>query len=102
MPFEIIETETFAKRFESLDKREQAWVRKTVTKLAGNPFTGKPLHFEWFREKKFEDKRLYYLIYPELRKVLIAAFGDKKGQQRIIDTIIRNLDAYKTLAGMIQ
>ena len=50
---------------------------------------------EWFKEKKFGDKRLYYLVYQNLNKVLLVAFGSKKDQQKIIDHIIENKDRYK-------
>ncbi len=98
MPFDVFETDTFMKRFHSLEKDEEIWAQKTVSKLAQNPFTGKPLGFEWFREKKFKDKRLYYLIYKELNKILIVSFGNKKEQKQMIESIIRNFDTYKKLA----
>tara|TARA_B100000315_G_C14468289_1_gene537070 strand:+ start:878 stop:1099 length:222 start_codon:yes stop_codon:yes gene_type:complete len=62
---------------------------------------GKPLRFDWFREKKFGDKRLYYLIYQNLKRVLLVAFGSKKDQQKIIDHILKNKDRYKKIIGSV-
>ena len=58
---------------------------------------GKPLRFDWFREKKFGDKRLYYLIYENVSKILLVAFGTKKVQQKIINHIIENKEIYKKI-----
>ncbi len=99
MVFKVLETETFQKRFDSLDRDEESWVRKMVLQVREHPeLVGKPLKFSWFREKKFRDKRLYYIVYPDLMKVLMVAFGGKKEQQRIIDVVLRNAGAYRKLA----
>lgn len=92
--FELFETEPFSKLFKSLDKRGQAWIVKIKTQLKINPFGGKPLHFEWFREKKFEGKRLYFLVSEKNKKILLLAFGSKKDQQKIIDHILFNKEDY--------
>ncbi len=52
MVYEVLETDTFLKRFGTLDKDETNWVRKIVAQIAENPRAGKPLRFDWFREKK--------------------------------------------------
>ncbi len=98
MSCDIYKTESFARTLEVLEKDEKEWVNKIVSKLKENPETGKPLRFPWFKEKKFKRKRLYFLVYDELNKILFVAFGNKKDQQKIIDSVTRNLDAYKKLA----
>jgi|SRR3989344_5248827 len=98
MVYAIYKTEAFAKIFESLEVAERDWITKIVGQLKENPHAGKPLGFPWFREKKFGGKRLYYLIYNELGKILIVAFGNKKEQKLIIQSVLRNLDAYNELA----
>lgn len=97
MLFEVLETETFSKLFDSLSKDEKEWIKKIIEQLKENPKAGKPLRFEWFREKKYEGKRLYYLIYQNLNKVLLVSFGTKKEQQKIIAHILANLDEYKKI-----
>jgi hypothetical protein len=52
----------------------------------------RPLHFDWFREKKYLDKRLYFLVNEPRGKILFMAFAQKKEQQRIIDFIVDNKD----------
>ncbi len=92
--FEILETEPFHSLFEKLDRREQEWIRKIKEQLKTNPFAGKPLRFDWFREKKFENKRLYYIVSQKYQRVLIFAFGNKKQQQKIIDHLLLNKEKY--------
>ena len=97
MPYQIYETETFSKLYEVMEKEEKEWVDKIRLQLKENPNAGKPLRFEWFREKKFGNKRLYYLIYKNLNKILIVSFGSKKEQQKIINHIIENKERYRKI-----
>ena len=97
MAYHVYETDTFSKIFLTMEKSEQEWVRKVRLQLAENPHTGKPLRYDWFREKKLGDKRLYYLIYTNISKVLVVSFGSKKDQQKIIDHILENRERYKTI-----
>ena len=71
--YNIYETETFSKLYEVMEKEEKEWVDKIKLHLINNPDVGKPLKFDWFREKKFGNKRIYYLIYKNLNKILIVS-----------------------------
>jgi ribosome-binding protein aMBF1 (putative translation factor) len=42
-------------------------------------------------------KRVYYLIYEELKAVLMIAVSDKKAQQQTIDEIKMHLKDYYTI-----
>ena len=97
MPYNIYETETFSKLYEVMEKEEKEWIGKIKLQLADNPDVGKPLKFEWFREKKFGNKRMYYLIYKNLNRILIVSFGSKKEQQKIINHIIENKERYRKM-----
>lgn len=97
MAYYIYETETFSKLYASMEKGEREWIDKMKAQIKENPNVGKPLRFEWFREKKFGDKRLYYLVYQNINRVLLVAFGSKKDQQKIIDHILQNKDRYKKI-----
>ena len=97
MPYHIYETETFSKLYGAMEKVEQEWVDKIKLQLIENPQVGKPLRFDWFREKKFGDKRMYYLIYKDVSKILVVSFGSKKDQQKIIDHIIENKERYRKI-----
>ena len=97
MSCDIYETETFSKLYDSMETIEKEWVDKIKLQLKENPDVGKPLRFDWFREKKLGDKRLYYLVYQNLNRVLLVAFGSKKDQQKIIGHILANKDRYKKI-----
>ncbi len=97
MPHQIFETDTFSKLYEAMEKIEQEWINKIRQQLIENPQVGKPLRFDWFREKKFGDKRMYYLIYKDVSKILLVSFGSKKDQQKIIDHVIENKGRYRKL-----
>ena len=97
MTYEVYETYTFSKLYGTLNKEEQSWIDKIKLQLKENPEVGKSLRFNWFREKRFENKRLYYLIYQNLNRVLLVSFGTKKDQQKIIDHIIANIERYKKI-----
>jgi len=75
--FKILRTEEFKKLFFTLEKNEQKWIVKVAAKLSENP-TGKILTYDWFREKKYLNKRLYYLIDEKTKKILFIGFATKK------------------------
>ena len=88
--YTVYTTDTFKKLFSSLDKSEQQWIRKIKVKLEEYP-TGKILMFDWFREKKYLNKRLYYLIDESSKKILFVAFAPKNEQQNVINFIQANM-----------
>lgn len=63
--------------------------------LIKNPYVGKPLSYKWFREKKLNGHRIYYLIYEDLKSVYVIALSDKKDQQKTINTIKLFLHKYR-------
>ncbi len=96
---EVYETGTFTKLYYVAEKAEQEWIEKIKDQLQQNLHTGKPLSFDWFREKKLKDKRLFYLINEKSHKAILVTFGTKKEQQKIIDHVIKNKERY---LGLIQ
>lgn len=94
MTNEVLETDTFLEVYDNLEKKEQEWIEKIKDQLKENLLTGKPLGFIWLREKKLDDKRLFYVINEKTEKALLVAFGTKKEQQRIINAILRNKEEY--------
>ena len=62
-------------------------VDKIENQLLENPYVGDPLNVKWFREKRYEKWRVYYLIYEDLKAVYIITIIDKKDQQKVINTI---------------
>ncbi len=94
---EVLQLEEFAKQYGKIEKDEKNWIEKIRSQLAENLDVGKPLRFNWFREKKFKDKRLFYLINESTHKALLLFFKGKKEQQDIITHIIANKEAYLEL-----
>ena len=88
--FTVFSTNTFDRVFRTLDQSERQWILRTRTKLELNP-TGKRLTFSWFREKKYGNKRLLYLVDDKARKVLLVTFASKKEQQRVINFVKKNM-----------
>jgi mRNA-degrading endonuclease RelE of RelBE toxin-antitoxin system len=90
----VYETETFSKLYEAAEKREQEWIEKIKDQLTENLRVGKPLRFDWLREKRLGNKRLFFLINDSTNKAVLVAFGSKKEQQKLIDHIILNKEQY--------
>lgn len=88
--YQIYATDTFKEIYASVERHEKIWIDKTREKLKESP-TGKPLGYPWFREKKYHDKRLYFLIDEESKKILFVSFSSKKEQQDIIDFVKTNM-----------
>lgn len=93
----VLETETFSRLFDALERKEKEWIKKVIRQLKENSEAGKPLGFEWFREKKLGGKRLYYLVYEKSSTVLLVAFGGKKDQRKIIAHILQNKERYRKI-----
>jgi len=53
--------------------------------------TGRPLGYRWFLEKKFLNKRLFFLVDEERKKLLFVSFASKKEEQAIIDFVKDNM-----------
>ena len=94
--YKIFIEEEFEREFKKLDAAEQARILKVREQIKENPFVGKPLGYEWFREKHLNGKRLYWLVYENLKAVLVVALSDKKTQQLTINAIKMALDYYKS------
>tara|TARA_Y100000310_G_C20627690_1_gene786880 strand:+ start:475 stop:771 length:297 start_codon:yes stop_codon:yes gene_type:complete len=91
---EVFETANFRKVLKKSTKDEQEWVENVKDQLSSFLFMGKPLRFAWLREKKYKNKRLYFIINANRCRALLIAIGKKKEQQAIIQRIIDNKDAY--------
>ena|SRR3989338_1390023 len=94
--FRIFKTRTYEKDYDSLDNAEKKKIDKIINSLfETGDVTGRPLGFPFFREKKLENKRLIYLIYPKIASILIVAITDKNMQQATINEILLHLDEYQ-------
>ncbi len=93
--FRVFRSEWYDKKFQKLDTSEQERVVKFEQALKEQPYSGKPLGYKFFREKKFNQKRLLFLVYEEHKAIFLITITDKKAQQHEIDLIKANLDVYK-------
>ena len=103
--FKIFKTKEFDDNYNKLDNSEKKRADKIRDQLSKNGnTTGKPLSgLKFFREKKFDGKRIYYLVYKEFNCILVIAISDKKAQQATINQILFNLNIYKNdIANLIK
>ena len=90
----VIGTETYQKEVKMLSRTEQEIINKLPSKLAENPYQGDPLSYKFLREKKIKGIRVYFLVYEDLKLVLLIAISSKKDQQATIDHIVKYFDEY--------
>ena len=62
--------------------------------MTQSPYVGDPLGYEFFSEKKIKGKRVYFLVYYDIRAVLMVGISDKKAQRETIDGIKSRLNEY--------
>jgi len=98
MEYTVIETDAYQKEVNKWDKSNREVADKVPDQLKENPYSGKQLSYNFLREKKIRDKRIYYLIYEDLKLVLLVATSSKKDQQRVIDFIKDNLSEWRGIA----
>ncbi len=96
--FKVIGTETYLEELEKWSKTDKEAAEKLPVHLSENPLVGKPLGYPFLREKRVGGKRIYYLVYPDLRLVLLVATSGKKDQQDTIDHIRSQLDEFYKIA----
>lgn len=97
MRFKVFTTEEFDKLFSKLDPEIKRQIGKEIDQLEENPFGGKALNYNFFREKKVQGYRIYYLIYETYLIVFIVTLSGKKDQQKAIDKIKKLLPYYREL-----
>lgn len=95
MGWRILITEEFERDFGKLDNSIKKQISNEIDQLKSNPFRGKPLGYRFFREKKVQNHRVYYLIYKEKVIVFVIAVSSKKNQQEAIERIKHLIPYYK-------
>jgi mRNA-degrading endonuclease RelE of RelBE toxin-antitoxin system len=97
MVYEIKETKKFSKLFRKLPNEVQVIFAKKLEEVKMRPLEigDKIKVYDWFREIKYQDYRLYYLVYEKQVVVLLVSVSDKKNQQEIIDSILENIKNLK-------
>lgn len=93
--YRVFRSAKYEQKLNKLDKSEFDRVIKFEQSLKIEPYNGKPLGYEFFREKKFDGKRILFLVYEQHQCVFLITITDKKLQQIEINFIKANLDIYK-------
>ncbi|MDP3027544.1 MAG: hypothetical protein Q8N63_07605 [Nanoarchaeota archaeon] len=78
-----------------LSRTEKEEIQRIALQLAENPFVGDQLQIKYLREKRLREKRIYYLVFEDLKAVLIVAISDKKTQQKTINSILLKINEYR-------
>ncbi|MBI2147840.1 hypothetical protein HYU19_05215 [Candidatus Woesearchaeota archaeon] len=96
MLYQIIPTPDFKNRISRCEKQEERRISSLIRQLeekggtVGNPLAG----FRFFREKRLNGKRVYFLVYQQYSTILLVAISDKKEQQATITKIMTRLEQY--------
>ena len=98
MAYAVYALNVFDKEMNKLSKSDKEVIQKIFLQLKEDPYVGDSLRYKFFREKRVREKRIYYLIYDDLKIILIVAMGGKKAQKETIDEIIMYFDEYRNYA----
>lgn len=93
--YKVFRSVSFQREIVKYDKNIQDRVDKIEDNLEYNSKYGNPLGTEWFRESRFENYRIYYLIYEDLGAIYMVAISGKKDQQKTINTIRLFLEFFR-------
>jgi len=94
--FRVFVTKEFDDDFDKLDESDKIRVRKIREQLKEQgDSVGKPLGLPYFREKRFGEKRLYFIVYKSFMVILAVGISDKKAQQATINKILKNINNYE-------
>jgi len=97
--FRVYKAPKFQKKIDKiLEKSELEELDLFIEELKSGNIHGKSLTYDFFREKKIGGKRIYFLVYPEVKTVLLVSCSKKKYQQETIDEIKYLLPKFKELA----
>ena len=102
MAYKIFRTEEFIKNLYKIDNSLKIKIEKELKQLENNPYSSKPLGYSFFREKKINNYRVYYLIYDELLIVFLIGISNKKDQQKVINRIKYLIPYYKNLINKLK
>lgn len=93
--FRVFHTDEYDKKFAKLQKTEQQRLLVFEQELKVYPFQGRALNYRFFREKKFNGKRMLFLIYLEYNSIYLISIVNKKSQQKVINFIKSRLPFFK-------
>lgn len=97
--FKVYRFEKSAKKL--LTESQDEEVEQLINDLKNEKIVGQPLTYPFFREKKIRGKRVYFLVYEDLKVAFLVNVSKKKYQQETIDEIKALLPAFKKEAEKI-
>jgi len=95
MTYAVYITEDFEKEFNKLTNDYKKAIQKIFLQIKENPYVGDWLRYKFLREKRVKEKRIYYLVYDDLKSVLIVSSGGKKAQKETINEIVKFLPEFR-------
>ena len=95
MSYAVYTTDVFDKEVEKLERDKQERIEKLFLHLKDNPSAGDQLRFKFFREKRIDEKRVYYLVYEDLQLILMVAVSGKKDQKKTINHIVNHFSEFR-------
>ena len=98
MAYAVYTLNVFDKEMSKLPEFDKEIIQKIFLQLKENPYVGDMIRYKFFREKRIKEKRIYYLVYDDLKIVLIVAIGGKKAQEETIDKIAGYFKEYREYA----
>jgi len=98
MNYAVYTLDVFDKEMSKLSQNYIPKIKKIFLQLKDNPYVGDVIRYKFFREKRIEEKRIYYLVYDDLKIVLMVAIGRKKAQKETIDKIVNYFKEYRKYA----
>lgn len=93
----VLSTKEFDTWERLLPKDLQKEVEVFIKELKKGAKVGQPLGYPFFKEKRIDGRRVYFLVYEDIDTVLLTTISDKKAQQDTIDRIKKDLDYYSDL-----
>lgn len=96
--YRIFHGEQFAKEHAKIDGHYRPLINRFEERLRTEPLIGKPLGNPFLREKKFNGMRLYFLVYPDLKRIIFTGISNKRDQKEMIAFIKEHLGDFRTLA----
>jgi hypothetical protein len=98
MVYAVHALNVFDKEMNKLPEFDKEIIRKIFLQLKENPYVGDQIRYKFFREKRIREKRIYYIVYDDLKIVLMIAIGGKKVQEETIDEIVKYFKEYRKYA----
>lgn len=96
--YKVFSTETYDREVRKLPKEYQLMAERIAKELSFNPYSGRGLGYEFLREKRIKEKRMYFLVYDDIVLVLLIATSGKKDQKATINHIKNHLKEFKKYA----